>query len=99
MDKSRTTADRVRPILEAMQRGIETARRQRMHDGPEPMAPTPPVSRPAPAAAAPTTTLQQPFHDHRPDMAGRMKARPKRAMASGGPVNDFARTEYRAQAG
>ncbi len=37
MEKSRATADRVRPILQAMERSIETARRRRLH-GSQPQA-------------------------------------------------------------
>ena len=36
MEKSRVTADRVRPILQAMERSIETARRRRLHGSQSP---------------------------------------------------------------
>ena len=45
MEKSRATADRVRPILQAMERSIEMARRRRLH-GSHPQAPTPPPTPP-----------------------------------------------------
>ncbi len=45
MEKSRATADRVRPILQAMERSIETARRRRLH-GSHPQAPAPPQAQP-----------------------------------------------------
>ncbi len=45
MQKSRATADRVRPILQAMERSIETARRRRLH-GSQPQAPAPPQAQP-----------------------------------------------------
>ena len=45
MEKSRATADRVRPILQAMERSIETARRRRLH-GSQPQAPAPPQAQP-----------------------------------------------------
>ncbi len=45
MEKSRATADRVRPILQAMERSIETARRRRLH-GSHPPAPAPPQAPP-----------------------------------------------------
>ena len=40
MEKSRVTADRVRPILQAMERSIDTARRRRLH-GSQPQSPSP----------------------------------------------------------
>ncbi len=45
MEKSRATADRVRPILQAMERSIETARRRRLH-GSQPPAPAQPPAQP-----------------------------------------------------
>ncbi len=40
MEKSRVTADRVRPILQAMERSIDSARRRRLH-GSQPQSPAP----------------------------------------------------------
>ncbi len=45
MEKSRATADRVRPILQAMERSIEMARRRRLH-GSQPQAPAQPPAQP-----------------------------------------------------
>lgn len=82
MKKSRVTAERIRPILQAMERSIETARRRRMHDGQAPAEPRPvPVEphRPVDDAEAP-----------------RRKARPKRSTPMLRPHYDGA--EYRAEA-
>lgn len=52
MDKNRPAADRVRPILQAMERSIETARQRRLNCSP--VASPPPTitpSEPRPAAA------------------------------------------------
>ena len=43
MEKSRVTADRVRPILQAMERSIDSARRRRLH-GSAPQSPSQPLS-------------------------------------------------------
>lgn len=64
MTTTRSTAERIRPILQAMERSIESARRRRLHDG---SSPTPP-----PPAALPE---QGPVGDDAP----RRKARPKRS--------------------
>ena len=54
MEKSRATADRVRPILQAMERSIEMARRRRLQ-GSQPQAPAqPPVPPQAQPQAQPT---------------------------------------------
>ncbi len=64
MKNSRTTAERMRPILEAMERSIDAARQQRLHgiDGP---------ARPRPLAVEPHTADNGEIP--------RRKARPKRA--------------------
>lgn len=66
MEKSRATADRVRPILQAMERSIETARRRRLH-GSQPQAPAqPPVPPQTQAQAQPTFQPQfRPHQAHR----------------------------------
>lgn len=61
MEKSRATADRVRPILQAMERSIETARRRRLH-GSHPPAPAPPLSQPTFQPQ-----FQPPAHPAQPD--------------------------------
>ncbi|MHC4106732.1 MAG: hypothetical protein ACYSTY_01470 [Planctomycetota bacterium] len=62
MEQSRSAAERIRPILQAMERSIETARRRRLHDsqGPSSRGPSEPLER----------ASDQP--------APRLKARPKR---------------------
>ncbi len=64
MKTSRSTAERIRPILQAMERSIETARRRRLHDTDSPV-------KPQPAA------VETPIDDDRE--VPRRKARPKRA--------------------
>jgi hypothetical protein len=66
MDKKRPTADRVRPILEAMERSIETARRRRLDGSERPVS----TAVPAPPRPLPASTT---------DGRLRLKARPKRA--------------------
>lgn len=63
MDQSRSAAERVRPILQAMERSIETARRRRLQESQG-------FSRPGPVPASPTATPSAP--------PPRLKARPKR---------------------
>jgi hypothetical protein len=64
MKNARSTAERIRPILQAMERSIETARRRRLHQTDRPAAPRP----------LPVESLD-PTHDALP----RRKARPKRS--------------------
>jgi hypothetical protein len=66
MNKNRPAADRVRPILEAMERSIETARQRRLD--------TSGASAPAPAAPA----QSRPTLPMAGDGRFRLKARPKR---------------------
>ncbi len=64
MKTSRSTAERIRPILQAMERSIESARRRRLHESDNPLEPRPvPVDQ----------------HEHRGDGLARRKARPKRS--------------------
>lgn len=65
MDKSKPAADRVRPILQAMERSIDAARQRRTHGG-----------RPAPA---PQPTRDEPTQNLGPDGVPRQRARPKRS--------------------
>ncbi len=83
MDKSRPVAERVRPILNAMERSIDAARRRRLHLDDEPEQA---VARPAPTP--PETPA--PCDDDVP----RLKARPKRPSSF--PPFDGG---YRSQAG
>ncbi len=79
MEKSRATADRVRPILQAMERSIETARRRRLH-GSQPQAPAPPPAPPpaAPPQAQPTFRPQfQPQAQHAQPDQGQAQAHPR----------------------
>jgi hypothetical protein len=64
MSASKTTADRIRPILQAMERSIESARRRRLNQDEE--LPPPPSAQPPPAP--PVNGAD----------SGRRKARPKR---------------------
>ena len=66
MEKSRVTADRVRPILQAMERSIESARRRRLHGSQpqspsQPLPPSQPQSQRAPAAYQPPQPPQEPI--------------------------------------
>ena len=67
MDTHHTAADRIRPILRAMERSIDSARRNRVHGQGEVRQP----ALPPPMAAVPATP------GHTAD-APRLKARPKR---------------------
>ncbi len=83
MKNSRSTAERVRPILAAMERSIETARRRRLHEVETPAQPRPLVAE------------VRESNDHAQQDLPRRKARPKRPAPlalDGGP-------EYRARAG
>ena len=62
MKNTRTTAEQIRPILQAMERSIESARRRRLH-----------TTAPSPAEPMPT-----PFVTDGPSDRPRQKARPKR---------------------
>ncbi len=64
MKTSRSTAERIRPILQAMERSIESARHRRLHE-----TESPPEPRPVPVDA----------REHPGDALPRRKARPKRS--------------------
>ena len=66
MKSTRSTAENIRPIIQAMERSIESARRRRLHHTDEP--PT----------ATRTEHQQQPVSDASSTMPARRKARPKR---------------------
>lgn len=106
MDKSSNTADRMRPILAAMERSIDKARRRRLHggDGETHAIPTPP---PGPAQPRPQhNAFDQVVPTRSAHVAGdstsdrrdseepqRLKARPKRDRNLG--IDDG----YRSKAG
>ncbi len=69
MEHSRSAADRVRPVLQAMERSIEAARRRRLDTG---SVVTDDARTPAPIERERT------FGDHPP--LARLKARPKRSI-------------------
>lgn len=73
MDQTKPAAERVRGILQAMERSIDSARRRRLHDADV-------VSTPAPAAA-PTAPTHAAVAS--PTPGGRLKARPKRSPGPG----------------
>jgi hypothetical protein len=67
MDTHHSAADRIRPILRAMERSIDSARRNRVHGQGEARQPSvPPPMLPQPAISGLTTD------------GPRLKARPKR---------------------
>jgi len=70
MSNPRSTAERMRPILQAMERSIDSARRRRLH---EPASA--PVTRQPPPEPRERLAVQSP----------RQKARPKRAALPGRP--------------
>lgn len=91
MEKSRATADRVRPILQAMERSIEMARRRRLH-GSQPQAPAqPPVPSQAPPQAPPQAqpTFPPQFRPHQAHRDhGQAQAQPRPVSSiprEGGP--------------
>ncbi len=86
MKISRSTAERVRPILQAMERSIDTARRRRLHETEAPAQ----IQSQAPARARPMAVEHQTGMEHQ---IPRRKARPKRATPT---LMDG--TEYRAKA-
>ncbi len=91
MDKSRETSEKIRPILEAMERSIDSARRKRLHTA-HPASPAPTTSSISPTRpAAPIN--EQPVDAQVPYY--RQKARPKRPSGVLGRVDD---PNYRAQA-
>lgn len=74
MDRTRTPVERVRPILQAMERSIDAARRRRLDQDH--------VTTPPPASPAdPITERQGP--------PPRLKARPKRSNPSLDPLDDM----------
>lgn len=71
MEKPRPAAERVRPILQAMERSIDAARRRRLHTG----AAVEEDEAPVPVAPEPSQSLRL------GEPGSRLKARPKRPSA------------------
>jgi len=71
MDRDESAADRIRPILKAMERSIEHARRERTHDEPEPASEIDQPERDEQRDVEPAPEAQE-FDPTK------MKARPKR---------------------
>ena len=78
MNNPRSTAERMRPILQAMERSIDTARRRRLHDTGNGTVTRPVLPEPRESAA---------------DQTPRQKARPKRATPHGRPRDADYRAE------
>jgi len=96
MDNSKSVADRIRPILQAMERSIDSARRSRVKDPVHPPAAQPAVGLRPPSPQ--TSNLPVPPKDASPitDGGQRLKARPKRL---GSPfISPFDPPTYRSQA-
>lgn len=90
MEKSRAASERIRPILEAMERSIDLARRKRLHN----MHP----AEPTPTTIPPASHIQQPINEQTDDSQEpyyRRKARPMRPSGVLGRVDD---PNYRSQA-
>jgi len=77
MDNSKPAAERIRPILQAMERSIDAARQRRLHESGEPEVSEP--VRPDPQTEAPAGDTER---------AARLKARPKRATPLSGYDQD-----------
>ena len=90
MEKSRATADRVRPILQAMERSIEMARRRRLHDSQA--SAQPPVPPQAQPQAQPTFQPQfRPHQAHRDHSQPQSQPRPVSSVPreGGSPGSDL----------
>jgi hypothetical protein len=95
MNNNRKCPERMRTILQAMERSIDAARRSRMKISPaEPLMPSPPPT------ARPITfgqTVAQELMRGPEQEAPRLKARPKRLDAP--LMNPFQQPSYRPEAG
>ncbi|MHC5002116.1 MAG: hypothetical protein ACYTJ0_03250 [Planctomycetota bacterium] len=89
-DDTRNAADRVRHILQAMERSIVTARRRRLNTGQEQQPDEP--SKPAQPPTGTSDQQQQPAAPATP----RLRARPKRPS---GATSSFDEPPYHSQAG
>lgn len=102
---SRKTIEKVRPILQAMERSIDAARNRRVADkdtGPAtPIAPvSPTLALPRSTGFVPRSAPTQPAMADEPDSPPRLKARPKRSNA-GAPGMSYTGIEadYQSRAG
>lgn len=104
MNSKRNCAERMRPILQAMERSIEELRRKRTHQ-PEPNTPPALTPKPVSAPVTPTPSFATPMNDApTPKRDGdyehpaqRLKAKPKRMDSSFS--KPFAPMPYRSQTG
>jgi hypothetical protein len=105
MDKASNTVNRMRPIIEAMERSIDSARRDRLNNSDDslPGTPIPTPDTTIVAADQPIIGAVQPAPERVDDddlihPAQRMKARPKRATGFGaeGPASTDAGYHSRA---
>jgi len=76
MEQKKPAADRVRHILQAMERSIDAARQRRVTGG------RPPV--PAAPSNAPALGTSDPIKPMLPEKPGRLRARPKRSTPLAG---------------
>jgi hypothetical protein len=83
MDTTRHTADRVRPILQAMERSIDAARQQRLRASGRPSQIS---AEPVPSIAPPASQVPAPIDTGSTSAAPRLKARPKRSLTSYAPT-------------
>ncbi len=84
MEKSRVTADRVRPILQAMERSIDSARRRRLH-GSQPQSP----SQPLPSSAQVQPLYQPPHQQPVQRDFGQPPHRPAPTLPQQGGLNEL----------
>jgi hypothetical protein len=94
MDTPRPAAERVRHILQAMERSIDTARRQRLHTSGSPAQPVAIAPATQTVFPRPASTLAQPSAPNADNQ--RLKARPKRAETFASPYDQ---PVYRSQTG
>ena len=99
METKKSNAEHIRPILQAMERSIDTARRNRVKQ-PTMMPPSSPIgTQPSPATSIPTSSPGPSFGTTpaASETAGRLKARPKRLDSPF--VTPLVPAPYRSQAG
>jgi hypothetical protein len=100
MDTKRNCAERMRPILQAMEESIDAARNRRTHQ-PSPYTANPiadRVTHPPTLVGAGGNHARLATEGHSSDEAPRVKARPKR-LDNQIPMNPFPDSGYRSQAG
>ena len=94
MDTPRPAAERVRHILQAMERSIDSARRQRLHTSGVPTPPPTPTPSNQTTFPRPASTLIQQSNAESGSSTPRLKARPKRTE---GFVSPFDQPVYRSK--